>query len=112
MSRSTSEVDRDDAQATELTTDERHRILASERRRAVLDALATGSGSTTLSALAAAVDAAENDLDRAAATARDEIRVDLHHVHLPMLADAGLVDYDVETKRVDRAVPAAAVPTA
>ncbi|KDE59297.1 hypothetical protein EL22_23355 [Halostagnicola sp. A56] len=37
----------------------------------------------------------------------ETLLLDLHHRHLPMLADAGVLSYDPETKRVDTAIGAA-----
>jgi hypothetical protein len=84
----------------ELSETERHRLLADERRRTVLDVLAQRGATVTFEALAAAVD----DCERARAVddaTRDRIRVSLHHVHLPKLAAAGLLLYDPLSKRVE-----------
>ncbi|UPW00800.1 hypothetical protein M0R88_01540 [Halorussus gelatinilyticus] len=68
-------------------------VLASERRRRVLYALHRRSGPVALSDLAEAVAASEDaEIERVAAS--------LHHVHLPKLATANVVEYDRETKSV------------
>lgn len=36
-----------------------------------------------------------------AATFRKRVRIALHHVHLPKLAAAGLIEYDTATNRVE-----------
>lgn len=44
--------------------------------------------------------------DSAPTDRQERVRVDLHHNHLPRLADAGLVDYDARTGTVrNRAAP-------
>lgn len=80
-----------------LTERERHRLLASARRRAVLTVLAGTDGEIDLDELAPAVAAREEEAGDGPA----DVRVTLHHVHLPMLADAGVLDYDHESCRVD-----------
>ncbi|WP_324664623.1 DUF7344 domain-containing protein [Haloarcula sediminis] len=90
--------------ALEETT--RHRLLADEQRRSVIESLLTaGRGDTTLDAFAARLQrAGHGQVD-----SRQHLRCRLHHVHLPMLADAGLLEYDGETKRISldgpRALP-------
>jgi len=118
MSKSNTRVNGDDAQSPELTTEERHRLLSNERRRTVLRVLEHEAEATTLAALATAVAAAEPDVDRSDstvdedATVDDAVQIELHHIHLPMLDDAGLVDYDGASKRVERTVPASELPSA
>mgnify|MGYP000583101868 CR=1 FL=1 len=72
----------------------RHRVLAVERRRVTCDALAAcDEGPIPLEALADAVanrDPDVEDGDRAA----DDVATTLHHVHLPLLAEAGVLEYD------------------
>lgn len=118
MSQSSTRVDGDDAQLTELTTEDRHKILSNERRRTVLRVLAHDAEVTTLESLATAVAAEETDVDRSDSTVDEDaivdapVQIELHHVHLPMLDAAGVVDYDRESKRVERAVPASELPSA
>lgn len=70
-------------------------ILAEARRRYLLYHLLTIDGRVT--ELDTAVDAvwtyetAATEIDD---PPREAVRIDLHHVHLPRLADAGIVDYD------------------
>ena len=72
-------------------------VLADERRRAVLSVLADRDGPVGLSDLARAVaDLTGDD----ASDAVDRLRVSLHHQHLPKIADAGLIAYDLDRKSV------------
>lgn len=67
--------------------------LADERRRSVIDALET-NGEMDLDDLAREVSRRADD------ESTDDVLVDLHHLHVPKLADAGIVDYDPDEKRV------------
>jgi len=78
----------------ELGADERHRLLSNDRRRVALDALADRETPTGVEEVAAAVARRTGDDRRG-------ILIALHHVHLPALADAGVLDYDAEAGRVD-----------
>lgn len=63
--------------------------MASTRRQHVAGALAdAGDGIERLDDVVDAVGERFDDTDE------DELRAALHHVHLPKLDDAGLVDYD------------------
>ncbi|WP_262177241.1 DUF7344 domain-containing protein [Haloarcula laminariae] len=87
---------------SDLDEPTRHRLLADGQRRLVIESLdtATGGVDTTLEDIAV-------HLEREAERTGDEsvgcpaaLRCRLHHVHLPMLDDLGLLAYDAATKRV------------
>lgn len=93
----------DRVSTTDISEEERYRLLADDRRRAVLDALADledETDVTSLGELASAVDRAERRRVDADETPSRGLLVDLHHVHLPLIDDVGLVDYEPETKRI------------
>lgn len=70
-------------------TDDVLRVLASARRREIVSVLeAFDENWVTVDELARAVSATGDE------TADGEWFGELHHVHLPMLRDIGLVDYD------------------
>ncbi|MDS0282772.1 hypothetical protein NDI86_11605 [Halomicroarcula sp. S3CR25-11] len=80
-----------------ITRSERHKLLSAERRRHVLDVFDAESLPIGLDALADGVG------EREAADASDiatAVRVTLHHQHLPLLDDLGLVEYDPVARRV------------
>lgn len=78
-----------------LPTDEWHRLLADGRRRDALRELADQELPVELSALAAAVAERRDGAEDPAG-----VSVSLHHVHLPKLAQHGVVEYDPESNRV------------
>lgn len=86
----------------ELDGTERHRLLADEQRRFVIESLQTARGGvdTSLEEIAAHVRRAAQRSDELDDPGRRTLQCRLHHVHLPMLADAGLLEYDPETKAV------------
>jgi predicted transcriptional regulator len=79
--------------------DQYYRLLSDENRRLVLATLAE-TGPTTLLALAEAV-----SNGKSVPQSVDETAVKLHHVHLPMLDDAGVIAYDAAGKHVDPIEP-------
>jgi len=87
---------------SELDESTRHRLLADEQRRLLVESLKTARGGveTTLDELADYLQRAAQRTGRVEADRRRTLRCRLHHVHLPMLDDADLLDYDPETKRV------------
>lgn len=92
------------SQDEQISTQELHQLLASERRRLLLSQLMTHSDDP-----ASVDDLVEGIIeheypDPGPETHRIRIEIDLHHVHLPKLADAGIVDYDpiAETVRYRR----------
>lgn len=76
----------------DVSTDAVLRLLATRERRAVLRHLAETEGTTTVRRIADSV--ASSCGHRGDELTREELRVRLHHVTLPMLADAGLVEFD------------------
>ncbi|WP_058366566.1 DUF7344 domain-containing protein, partial [Haloparvum sedimenti] len=88
-------------EASLLTDDRFFTSLASARRRRLLVLLSDEESRPIdeLATLLAGWDATEKRPMTNAAE-RDRIRVDLRHVHLPMLDEVGLVDYDRENEEV------------
>lgn len=89
-------TERTSESAVDPTT--RHRLLADERRRAACIALADLDTDVHLTVLADAVATSESTTHSADATER--VGVTLHHLHLPLLDDAGVVDYEATTHHV------------
>lgn len=88
----------------EESTDQLFDALADERRRVVLDSLFESGTPVDVGRLARRVAARERrggEGDRGPpADAVHRVRVSLHHVHLPKLDDAGLVEYDPDGQAV------------
>lgn len=73
------------------------RALANPRRRSVLAILTDRDDAVSVGALAAALASRESDGSNGGADGDrevDAVRIDLVHVHLPALADAGIIAYD------------------
>ena len=66
-------------------------VIADPDTRAVLETL---SETETVTVEGLAAELAENGR-------RKRVRITLHHVHLPKLAAAGLIDFDAETGELD-----------
>lgn len=73
--------------------------VACDRRRRALDALAESDSELALSELAERVHRIEAD-DDANEGARRDVAVSLHHKHLPLLDDIGVVEYDADDRDV------------
>lgn len=81
-------------QTGQITLDELHSSLASERRRLVLSYLVTHSEvALSIDDLVDVVVGCETP-HVGPQSQRSRIEIDLYHVHLPKLADAGVIDYD------------------
>lgn len=78
----------------ELTERQHHELLSADRRKAALEVLDGGTDSVALEELAAAVAAREGEGTGEGAVER--VATTLHHVHLPKMDDAGVIDYDPE----------------
>lgn len=68
-------------------------LLVSSRRRSALYVLYQSDGPVALSDLVAEVASMEDAIP-------ERVGIALHQVHLPKLADTGVVDYDVEAETV------------
>lgn len=101
MSKTTIELTTTYARTADLTESERHGLLASERRRSILDALEGRSVSIELDDLAAELAARDEHLDPTDPEGVRRLKAELHHVHLPMLSDSGVLDYDSVSRRID-----------
>jgi hypothetical protein len=96
-----SDVDRSPASVEpteELTADALSRLLRDPRRRTTLAYLLARREAVTLEELSAQV-AGQGGTPSEQRVAR--VSIDLHHVHLPTLADAGIVRYDPESEVVE-----------
>lgn len=81
--------------AAELTDSERCHLLSSKRRRIVCNVLAEEDAPIGFEELATTVFAREN-----AAESGGDVKIALHHVHLPKLDAAGVIDYDVDARQI------------
>ncbi|WP_435094742.1 DUF7344 domain-containing protein [Halorubrum sp. N11] len=75
--------------------------LADERRRTILRSLDRDDGDASdLDTLVDDIHDEIRDENAPPDTERQEIRIRLHHVDLPKLEAAGLIEYDTDAKRV------------
>ncbi|NHN43160.1 hypothetical protein G9C85_16195 [Halorubellus sp. JP-L1] len=86
--------------AVDLGESERYRLLADSTRRAVLTVLDDTAAPVALQSLARDAAAARYSSGDPPDEVVEQTTVALHHNHLPRLADAGLVEYDRDRKRV------------
>lgn len=78
---------------------ERNRLLRKEQRRVLLDVLHENPPPTDLSAAAQAV-AERMHGRRVNPEFRHRVKIELHHVDIPILDEAGVVEYDTEDNRI------------
>lgn len=85
-----------------VSVDELFALLADERRQALIAVLASHDGPVDVNELTRAVAALETDDDVTDAHESDlrRIRLTLHHVHLPKMADYGVISYDPDRRTV------------
>jgi len=85
---------------TGLSDSKRYELLANDRRRHTLDVLADRDLPLTLDEIAEAVAAREVDATDSRPGTLKDVKITLHHVHLPKLAEADVVDYDPTFHRI------------
>ncbi|WP_129112715.1 DUF7344 domain-containing protein [Halegenticoccus tardaugens] len=78
------------------------RVLADRRRQHVVEALDSLDDDVSLGTLVDDIRARETREADGRAVDRQTVALSLHHVHLPKLADAGVLAYDLKRKRVTR----------
>ncbi|SNZ03082.1 hypothetical protein SAMN06269185_0186 [Natronoarchaeum philippinense] len=97
MSNSPTRTPTDPLDPDQLPTQELLGAVASDRRRAVLSVLADVTSPIDAGVIARGVAVREAADDTRSLSDRiEDVHVSLHHVHLPKLADAGLLSYDSE----------------
>lgn len=101
MSQSSNDTADDGRGIVELTEDDHYELLAAEQRRLALDILTEQSSSIELRELATAVAERENGRDPGRVESVEYIRTQLHHVHLPKMADLGVIAYDSDTRQIE-----------
>ena len=85
-------------------------LLRHRYRRDVVEILSERESPLPLRDLAATIAAGETESDRASTETTHEVATALHHVHLPKLDDADVIDYDTETSTVTPVRTDALVP--
>ena len=91
--------DRRQQTTVEISERDQCRLLADERRRTIVTVLAEQSSPVSLTELATTLGARETS--RGGQDSHRTLEIRLHHVHLPLMADAGVIDYDPEDNRVE-----------
>ena len=84
----------------DLRPADRHRVLTSERRRLTLDILAGTGAAVERVELARGIVAREDGIDAVDEDAILHVAITLHHVHLPLIAELGVLAYDPESRVV------------
>lgn len=89
---------------SENDPDELFSCLASARRRALVDALSSHDDPISDEELARQIAACEKgvSVDDLSTEAIQEVYFSLHHVHLPKLASADVIEYDADQNEVSQ----------
>lgn len=85
----------------DLSTSERHRLLANDRRWLALEILTGASPPVDLETLAAEVAAQETGDSTVDKQTINKVVISLHHVHLSVMDETGVLDYERETHQID-----------
>lgn len=99
MSHPTNQSASDSERTANLTRDERHRLLAANRRRILVDVISEAS-TFELRELATDVAKREGGVNPEDGSVVEKIAISLHHTHLPIMAEAGVLSYDSEREQV------------
>lgn len=88
------DLSQDGSSEPRIAVEQIHRLLASARRRHVLSHLSSSPGADVPVDDVVTAVVEREDPDPGPLTHRDRVETDLHHVHLPKLAESGVVSYD------------------
>lgn len=88
-------------EVADLTETERHRLLASERRRILISILSAHSPPVDLETLAEKIAQRDVIVDTVDDDTVNRIMVVLRHKHLPMLVDMEIVAFDQEANQIE-----------
>ena len=86
---------------TDLSEDDRHRLLASATRRTLLDIFANESHPISLEEIAEMLVELEEPGEEVDDATIEIATIELHHKHLPVLAELDLIEYDRAANRVE-----------
>lgn len=81
-----------------ISTDKALELLADRQRRRVLHHLVDSNGPATIDQLIEAV--SNKSSSRGPNDLRKLITVNLHHIHLPKLQEAGLIEMDTQSETI------------
>ncbi|WP_254863398.1 DUF7344 domain-containing protein [Halovivax gelatinilyticus] len=87
-------------ESTTLSSSDRHRLLVSERRQQLVQILNGTDTATDVTTLAEIIAERVTELDAGSREAIDRVKIELHHVHLPKMAEMGTLAYDPQSQRV------------
>ena len=75
-------------------------VLSSQRRRIVIEYLLERQDAIPVGELVDVVTTAESNGHSHSELHRDDVRMSLHHLHLPKLSRTGMIDHDTDRGRV------------
>ena len=101
MTRSANDLMQERGGTAGLTTGDCHELLSSRYCRLALVCLAEQSAAMDLGELTDRVAMRADDVDADDGEAVERIAIGLHHVHLPKMDDAGVVDYYPESHLIE-----------
>jgi hypothetical protein len=101
MSKISTHIPEPPENTTNLSESETHRLLSDDRRRLALEILDERTTGTTLDSLASEVVRRESGVDASDVSATERVRISLHHNHLPLLSDMGVVEYDATSQHIE-----------
>lgn len=85
-----------------LTLEQKFTLLADRRRRTLVFVLGEVGDPVSIRGLGERLVAREDPESALDQSALDDVELDLHHVHVPKLAEHDILDYDAESGIVSR----------